>query len=71
MKKIKIYDILFFIAIVCVIFFAFTIYQNITYTDERCYNPETKFYEDMTDCTYDEFDGVWTCNEGEFNYCQY
>lgn len=72
MKKIKLNDVLFFIAIISVIYLAVVVIyqgQGITYTDERCYNPETRFYEDVTDCSYDEETGIWTCYEGEYKYC--
>ncbi len=65
----KIVDILIVLAIVSVLTLCIVIYQKPVSYDQRCYNPETKFNEDATDCVYNEDEGIWTCNERKYKYC--
>lgn len=74
--KNRISDILTVLAIVAVLTLCVVIYQKpVSYDVLRCYDPKIKngltygLYVDATDCVYDEDEGIWECNEGEYNYC--
>jgi len=73
----KLYDILTILAVLSVLFLCVFIYtyQVPSHINIMCYDPEIEIgftnglYVLKTDCTYDEDDGIWTCDEGEYKYC--
>lgn len=76
-KKINLLDILTITAVLSVIFFGIFTYTHSepTYKSLNCYDPNIEVgftkgkYIPATNCNYDENEGIWYCNEGEFKYC--